>query len=133
MPEGVIKASKVYRDENGVPTLGTPERIPGTEVAGITAPTGPGAVPTITTAPAVTGTPTVGQTLTLSAGTYTGSPTYIRQWFADDVGIAGATGLTLVLAPAQEGKRIHARVVATNSAGSVNYETPKTAVVAPAP
>lgn len=132
MPEGIVKVSKVYRDENGVPTLGTPERIAGTEVTAITAPTGPGPVPTVTTAPAITGTPTVGQTLTLSAGTYTGSPTFIRQWFADGVAIPGATGLTLVLAAGQQGKRINARVVATNAYGSVNYETPQTAVVAAA-
>lgn len=132
MPEGIAKISKVYRDENGIPTLGTPERIPGDAVDTYTAPTGPGAIPEITTAPAISGTTTVGQTLTLSAGTYTGSPTYLRQWYADGEAIAGATGTTLLLAEDQEGKKISARVIATNDYGVNTYTTPETAVVAAA-
>lgn len=41
MPEGIAKISKVYRDENGVPTLGTPERVAGDLVDTFTVPTGP--------------------------------------------------------------------------------------------
>lgn len=132
MPEGIAKISKVYRNEDGVPTLGTPERVAGNAVSTFTPTTQPGPVPGVTVAPAITGTPTSGQTLTLSAGTYTGSPTFLRQWYQDDAPIAGATGTTFVLTPAQVGKRISARVIATNANGSNTYTTPQTAIVAAA-
>lgn len=129
MPEGIAKISKVYRNEDGVPTLGTPERIPGAIMDTFTAPQGAGDPPAVTTAPAITGSTVSGQTLTLSAGTYTGSPTYIRQWYQDGQAIAGANGTTLVLGAPQVGKKISARVIATNAYGSDTYTTPETAVV----
>lgn len=75
--------------------------------------------PANTVAPAITGTATVGQTLTVSNGTWTNSPTgYARQWTRDGADIAGATGATYTLVAGDSGKMIGARVTATNADGS---------------
>lgn len=130
MAEGIVKASKQYYNQAGVPTIGTPERMGGDVAAALTLPNAPTALPTMTVAPAITGTTTSGQTLTLSAGTYTGSPTFVRQWLAGGVPIVGATGATFLLTGTQVGKKISATVYASNEAGVIDYTTPETAVVA---
>lgn len=90
------------------------------------------AAPVNTVAPAITGTATVGQTLTVTNGTWTGvpTPTYTRQWYADGVAIAGATGTTRVLAAGEEGKVITVVVTATSLAGVVTATSNATAAVA---
>lgn len=130
MAEGIVKASKQYYNDSGVPTIGTPERMAGTVAAALTMPDAPSSPPTMTVAPAITGTTTQGQTLTLSAGTYTGSPTFTRKWLADGVAIVGATATTFVLTAAEVGKKISAEVLASNEAGVISYTTPETAIVA---
>src|SRR5690606_3762988 len=70
-------------------------------------------VPEHLVAPAITGVPEVGQTLTVTPGTWSGepSPTLSYQWFRDDKGgglpepilIPGATGLTYELTEEDEG------------------------------
>lgn len=57
-------------------------------------PTGPG----VTTAPVISGSVDAGSTLTVTPGTYTGSPvpTVSRNWQRNGVNISGATGLTYV-------------------------------------
>lgn len=94
-------------------------------------PTTAGTVPAYTALPAITGTATVGQTLTLSNGTWTGSPTptYTYQWFAGGVAIAGAVNNTFVLTSAQLGKLIQGRVVASNAAGTAQAFSNTTAAV----
>lgn len=89
--------------------------------------------PTNSAAPAITGTPTVGQTLTVSNGTWAGVPavTYARQWYADGVALDGKTATTLVLASEHEGAVITAIVTATNAVGSLSVESNATAAVAP--
>jgi hypothetical protein len=62
------------------------------------------AAPTNTTPPAITGTARQGQTLTVSNGVWTGSPTFTRQWKAAGVNIAGATNATYVLTAAEVGR-----------------------------
>jgi hypothetical protein len=76
--------------------------------------------PVNTAAPAITGTPTVGQTLTASTGTWTGSPapSFAYQWRRNGTDIAGATASTYLLQAADEGATITVRVTATNSQGS---------------
>lgn len=78
--------------------------------------------PRMTVAPSITGTRTVGQTLTLSGpGTWVANPSvsaYTYQWLEDNVPIAGATGLTRVLATPQGGKVVSVRITATNSRSS---------------
>lgn len=70
--------------------------------------------------PAITGTPRVGQSLSGSTGTWTGSPapTYARQWLRNGTAISGATGASYTLVSADAGANITLRVTATNPAGS---------------
>lgn len=79
----------------------------------------PATDPVNSVAPAITGTATVGETLTVTNGTWSGSPTYTRQWKRDGANISGATGLTYVLVAADSGKTITCVVTATNAGGAV--------------
>lgn len=74
--------------------------------------------PTNTVAPSISGTPTSGQTLTGSDGTWTGSPTFTRQWMADGVAISGETNSTLLLTDALVGKTITFALTGSNEGGS---------------
>lgn len=77
------------------------------------------AVPANTVAPAISGTPTVGQTLSVSNGTWSGSPTsYAYQWRRGGLDISGATSSSYALVPADAGTSITCRVTATNAGGS---------------
>lgn len=82
------------------------------------------AKPVNTVLPAVTGTPTVGQTLTTTNGTWTGSPTLTRQWQVSLNGtsgwtnISGQTALTHVLA-APAGRYIRCLVQGVTASGTV--------------
>jgi surface antigen len=85
-----------------------------------------------TAAPVVTGTPQIGATLTSSAATFSPAPDAVAyQWRANGVDIAGATGQSLALAPAQLGKRITVRATATKAAyptaSSTSQQTPAVA------
>lgn len=75
--------------------------------------------PENTVAPAITGTLEVGQTLTVSNGTWTGegSITYSRQWYVGGVLVPDATGATFVLPEYAEGEMVQARVRATDDNG----------------
>jgi hypothetical protein len=74
--------------------------------------------PAPTVAPAITGTVQVANVLTLSTGTYSGSPTsYARQWTLDGVAIPGATGATYTPLVGDVGKMIGGYVVATDAYG----------------
>jgi hypothetical protein len=77
-----------------------------------------------TVAPAITGTAQVGETLTTTNGTWTGSNGVItRQWQKDHGGgyndINGATGLTYDPVDADVGATIRCRVRNINGAGPV--------------
>lgn len=91
--------------------------------------------PSNTAPPEITGIAQVGETLTVSNGTWTGSPapTYTRQWKSDGVNIAGATATTYVPVEADVGAVITCTVTATNSAGSANVTSAGTAPVAAVP
>lgn len=80
-------------------------------------------------APVVSGTAQVGQTLTTTTGTWSGSPTYTYQWFAAGVAIPGATASTYVLAAGQVGKVVKAVVTATNAYGAITKDSNNTASV----
>lgn len=99
----------------------------------VVAPSTAGTAPYYTAVPAITGTATVGQTLTCSTGTWSGDATiaYAYKWYANNIAISGATASTFVLTSTQTGKRITARVTASNNSGSASSTTaPTTAVVA---
>jgi hypothetical protein len=96
------------------------------------------AAPSNTTAPAVTGTPKVGQTLTVSNGTWTGNPTdYSYQWqrcasATACANIADATGNTYVARDVDVGRTLRAVVTATNADGLSTAISNQTAMVAAA-
>jgi hypothetical protein len=80
-----------------------------------TAPVAPGAFQP-TAQPTIQGTPEVGQTLTLTAPSWSPQPAKVTtQWYADGVAIDGATGSSLVLTRDHTDRRISARTVASSS------------------
>ncbi len=91
--------------------------------------------PTNTSLPTIDSmTPVVGDTLTASNGTWSGSPSaYATQWLADGVAISGATENMLTVGAELEGAAISVSVIATNtdgqSAPAVSAAT--SAVIAP--
>jgi GH25 family lysozyme M1 (1,4-beta-N-acetylmuramidase) len=95
--------------------------------------------PAVVTPPVVTGTTQVGQTLTTTAGAWSGSPTtYAYQWQRCDAtgvctAIAEATAATYLLTPGDIGATIGVVVTATNAVGSQSATATPTAVVAAAP
>lgn len=79
-------------------------------------------VPVNTVLPVVTGTTEVGETLTVSNGTWTSKPplTYSYQWLSDGTPIEGETGNTYDLVADDENAEISATVTATNANGSAS-------------
>ncbi len=96
------------------------------------------APPANTVLPAVSGTATDGQTLSATAGTWSGTAplSYAYQWQACSSGnscsnISGATSSTLTLGPAEVGSTIVVVVSASNAAGSVAATSSPNGAVAP--
>jgi len=89
------------------------------------------AAPVNAVLPVITGTAQVGQTLTVTPGTWTGLPTPVvtRQWQANSVDIVGATGLTYVPIVGQVGQTIRCVETAVNTSGSVSANSAQTAAV----
>jgi RHS repeat-associated protein len=91
--------------------------------------------------PTIGGTTRDGQTLTVSAGAWSGTPpmTFAQHWRRCDSAGANCTdipsqsGTTYALTPADVGKTIRAEVTATNVAGSAQALSARTAVIAPDP
>lgn len=94
------------------------------------------AAPSNTTAPAVTGTAKVGSTLTVSNGTWSGSPTgYTYQWqrctsTTSCADITGATQQTYVVRSADAGNTLRAVVTAENADGKSTANSNMTSTVA---
>jgi hypothetical protein len=81
--------------------------------------------------PIVSGTPNVGQTLTSTNGSWTGSPTFTYQWKSDGSAISGATASTYVIISADQGHSLTCTVTASafgNSVASTSAGTSITAV-----
>lgn len=93
----------------------------------------PVAAPVLVIAPAISGAAQVGQTLTASDGTWTGTGiTYARVWRLD--GAIVSTSLTYKPITADIGKTLAVTVTATNAGGSVSATSGATsAVIAAAP
>src|SRR5438874_2314700 len=105
-------------------------------VAPVPAPTAP---PANTALPQISGTAQVGQTLTSSAGTWSGSPTwYAYQWKRCDsagancAAITGATASSYAVASGDVGSTLRAAVSATNSGGTGTAISPQSAAATPA-
>lgn len=98
----------------------------GAAVEGADTATGAGSVanvaPAVTTQPSITGNATTGSVLTLAEGAASGTPapTGAIQWLRGTTAISGATGATYTLVSGDVGQAISARVMWTNSAGSVS-------------
>jgi hypothetical protein len=87
--------------------------------------------PVNTVLPAISGTPTQGQTLSVSNGTWTNSPTsYAYQWKASGSNISGATSSTYLLTASEVGATITCTVTATNAGGSASATSAATGAVA---
>lgn len=90
--------------------------------------------PVNVTLPTISGTPEVGQILTGTDGTWTGTPPigFMRQWYVDGVAVPGETSSTYTIVTADEGKPITFRVTASNTYGStVATSAPVVVVFAP--
>jgi hypothetical protein len=93
--------------------------------------------PASTAAPAISGTMTVGQTLTASTGSWSGTTpmTYGYQWIRCDstgggcTGLSGATSISYLLASADAGSTLRVSVTASNTAGSASSQSASTGVV----
>ena len=79
-------------------------------------------VPVNTAAVVLSGTPSLGQTLSCSPGSWSGSPTpsCAYQWLRNGAAIGGATSTSYVVTTADQGCSLSCRVTATNSAGSAS-------------
>jgi hypothetical protein len=94
------------------------------------------AAPGNTTPPAVSGTAKVGQTLTVSNGEWTGTPTsYAYHWqrctsSTTCTNIAGATNQTYTVANADAGRTLRAVVTASNADGNSTANSNQTATIA---
>lgn len=88
-------------------------------------------IPANTVAPAITGTAQVGQLLTVSNGTWTGTPTptYSYQWNRAGVVIVGAEAATYTPTASDVGSTITATVTAHNIGGDVSTTSAATAAV----
>lgn len=74
--------------------------------------------PTPAVLPVITGTPTVGQTLTLSNGTWNRNPTsFVYQWYVNSLAVAGANASTYVIQAGDSTKIVTATVTGINSHG----------------
>jgi hypothetical protein len=90
--------------------------------------------PVISVAPLVSGTEEVGQTLSVTDGTWLNSPTsYTYQWKINNVNIAGATGNTYLIEPLDEGSNIKCTVTAGNAGGDTPADSNTVGPILPAP
>ena len=78
--------------------------------------------PVNTAPPVISGTTTVGQTLTITGNTWTGTPTitYTYQWLRNGANISGATASTYVLVSADATTNVSVTVTATNGVGNAS-------------
>jgi hypothetical protein len=87
--------------------------------------------PVATSDPVISGTNVVGQTLSCTDGTWTGSLpiTFTYQWKRNGLDILGATSSTYVLVQADASNTITCVVTATNIAGSANATSSNSFVI----
>lgn len=102
--------------------------------------TGVVTAPAVVTAPQVSGTTVIGQTLTGTVGTWTGSPTtFAFAWRRCDatgaacVAIPGATASAYLVTPGDIGATLSLVVTATGAGGTQSATAPTSAAIAPAP
>jgi hypothetical protein len=119
-------------------TNSTGSGVAASRPTGVVQPTG--AAPKNTSPPTISGTTQQGSTLTVSPGSWSGTPapSFSYQWErcvgtgGGCAAIAGATGTTYVLASADVAHTVLAQVTAKNAAGSSTANTVETDLIAPA-
>lgn len=101
-------------------------------IIGTTAASAGVGVPANLTLPTITGAAQTGTQLSVSNGTWTGSPTsFLYQWYRSGVAISGATANAFTPTQSEVGTTITAAVTAVNAAGpSAPATSPATATVA---
>ena len=79
----------------------------------------PAVAPVCTVAPVMSGSPVVGQTLSITTGTWTGNPapTFTYKWYVDSVEVSGETTSSYVIQAGDETFMVYGEVTGTNSAG----------------
>ena len=94
-----------------------------------------GAAPSVTAAPAVSGTAEIGQTLTGSDGSWSGTApvSHGYRWIRDGAPVAGAVGTSYTLTPADEGAAMAFEVTATNGFGTAAAASPAVTALWAAP
>lgn len=90
----------------------------------------PPALPENIVAPVVSGDEHVGEILTTTNGTWTGSPTFSYQWTRDGVNIGNATSENYTTQEADIGHAIGCTVTGTNAGGSVSQASSNMITVA---
>ena len=87
--------------------------------------------PVNSVAPVVSGTASLGQTLTTTDGTWSGSPlpAFTYQWQRVTTNISGATSSTYVIVSADVGNTLRCVVTGTNSIGASSANSANTATV----
>lgn len=80
----------------------------------------PAVAPVCTVAPILSGSPVVGETLSITTGTWTGNPapTFTYQWYVDGSPVSGEVSNTYVIQPGDETFMVNCSVTGTNVAGS---------------
>lgn len=87
-------------------------------------------LPVNSVAPVASGTGTVGQTLSVTDGTWTYSPSFTYQWKRGGVNIGGATSNTYLLDALDAGTTVTCAVTGTNIAGNASGTSNGIAVAA---
>lgn len=125
----VMSAAEQWNEANSVMSLSATLELDSNIVR--VAAAASGSAPDNTVLPAITGTAEVGETLTASEGTWTGSPTptFAYQWFADGESIPGETADTYEIVAEDEGVVISVQVTASNVNGVASAISAATATV----
>ncbi|MEQ5793129.1 hypothetical protein LZ686_00575 [Paracoccus sp. NFXS7] len=112
---GSLSLTAVATNSQGTDTETVARSVPAAE---------PTTAPAITSSPVITGSATAGGTLSSTLGAASGNPApnATRQWLADGVAIAGATGATLDTT-GRAGQSISLRVTWSNGIGSTAVAT----------
>ncbi len=80
--------------------------------------------PSVTSGVAIpTTAPVQSAAFAATPGTYTGTPSLVYQWFANNVAIVGATTASYTPAAGDVDKRLHVVETATNASGSINTKS----------
>jgi len=116
----VQPGTQSFKFTPAITVTGTTYRLRGTGGYSLNISSGGVSAPVNNIAPVVSGNTYVGDILTTTNGTWTGSPTFTYQWFNVSSGddIVGATSNTYTLGSVFAGNEINCKVFGTNVAGT---------------